>query len=58
MNELETVLLDIVEAIGVPLLLKLIASKTDANTVAAILNSEYKAAELAAKEAEAKKFGA
>lgn len=57
MTELEKVLLGILEAIGVPLILKLIAGTTPRDTAVAILEAEYATAEAAAEELRRQKFG-
>ncbi len=58
MTELELLLMQILNTIGIPLVLRLIAGSTPQDTVDAILEAEYKSAEAAAEELRKHKFGA
>lgn len=51
------ILISIIESIGVPLVLKLIAGSNEREYVMAILDAEYKTAEAAALAAAKAKFG-
>ncbi len=51
------VLMAILEQIGLPLVMKWITGSVDEDKAKAMLEAEYRAAELAAKQAEDAKFG-